>query len=118
MATKRQIEYIDILSSYPSTKVDDKKDIEDFLRSISKMSAEECSTKEAHELINLLLKRNAEYTFVCGKKAHVDKQEYNRFNLFGKTEACIHACPDPSIGGDVNNCKHFEKYASINIQEP
>jgi len=50
------------------------------------------------------------YEFICGKKAEVDTDDFNRFSVFGEIEACLHCCPDLVIAGDINNCPAFFDY--------
>lgn len=105
--TDKQKEYIKILSSYPSTKNQDEADIKSFLKRVNKSEVTLLSKKEASELIQILLKRLAEYTFPCGKKATLNKKEINCYNVLGKLEGCLHSCPDNI---DVNSCEYWEKY--------
>jgi hypothetical protein len=73
--TKKQLDYIEILSGHPSTKDADKKDMDDFLTTISKNRIQECNTKEASNPIKILIRRKVEYTFICGKKADNEQRE-------------------------------------------
>jgi len=107
--TEKQANYIDILSSYESTKVEDKQDISNFLGGLGKDDISQLSIREASDLIQLLLLRPTEYTFLCGKKAELHKQEVNSFNVLGEMEACLHGCPDENIQGDVNGCTEWKK---------
>ena len=102
--TEKQRDYIEILSSYESTKVEDETDIENFLDNLGKSDITDLSIREASDLIQLLLKRPTEYTFFCGLKAELDKSDVNKYNLFGEIDACLHECPDGKIAGDVNSC--------------
>jgi len=105
--TDKQKEYITILSSYESTKVQDEEDIRNFLKKANKTEVAHLSKKEASELIQILLKRPAEYSFPCGKKAILPKQEINCYNVLGELEGCLHSCPDNI---NVNSCAYWEKY--------
>ena len=107
LASKKQREYIELLSSYDSTKEQDKADIKDYLERVEKESVCHLLKKEANELIQILLQRPAEYTFACGKKGTLHKQDVNRYNVFGDFEGCLHACPD---GIDVNDCHYWEEH--------
>lgn len=102
--TARQREYIRILSSYPSTKEVDEADVRQYLKKVNKNEVSELSRREASELIQILLQRPTEYTFPCGKKATLPKQEVNGYNVLGWLEGCLHACPDNI---DVNNCDYL-----------
>ena len=108
--TKRQDDYIKILSDYDSTREADAKDIEVFLSGVSKQNISNLSKKEASDLIQLLLKRPVIYTLVCEKVVELEKQEVNSFHFLGEIEACLHHCPDPVFSGDVNGCKAFLDY--------
>ncbi len=108
--TVRQIEYIEILSSYEYSKKEDEKDIEDYLKDKGKENISQLSKKEASELIEILLQRPTEYTFACGKKAILHKQEVNCYHVMGDLEGCMHACPD---GIDVNNCSYWKKACAL-----
>lgn len=110
MITERQRDYIKILSSYPSTKNEDEKDIQEHLNKLDKERISDLSSKEASELIQRLLKRQSEYEYPCGKKDLLDKQDINRFNVIGEIEACMHSCPDENICGDVNSCPYWKGY--------
>lgn len=105
--TKRQLEYINILSSYQFTTKEDKADIDAYIKSCQKNTIEELTKKEGSELIQILLKRPKEYIFICGKSKILDKKEVNCFNVLGEMEACIHDCP---VGIDINDCPDFEKW--------
>ena len=105
--TTRQKEYIEILSSYDNTKKEDEADIKNYLKKVGKTSISQLSKEEANELIKILLKRPTEYTFHCGKKAILHKQEVNCYTVMGDLEGCMHACPDEKINGDVNNCPYW-----------
>lgn len=107
--TERQEEYLQILSSYEATEKEDKRDIETYLNEHNKNAINQLSKKEASELIQILLQRPTEYVFHCGKKAVLHKQEVNSFHVLGDMEGCMHACPDETIGGDVNNCPYWKK---------
>lgn len=100
--TEAQIEYIEILTH----DEEDEQIIQRFLKRVNK-PLNELNRREAHNLIQRLLTRPAEYTFVCGLKAKVSKQDYNKFKLFGELEACLHACPKMI---DVHECKPYNKY--------
>ena len=107
--TARQLEYINILSSYDYSKKEDEADIANYLEHHGKQDLSQLLKKEASELIQILLRRPSEYTFPCGKKAIFHKQEINCYNILGFMEACMHACPDERIEGDIHNCYDFEK---------
>jgi hypothetical protein len=103
-ATERQLEYIRLLSNYPDTKDKDEEDIRFFLSRQKKGKIEELIKTEASELIETLLERPVKYVFLCGKEQFLDKKDYNRYNLLGQLEACLHECET-----DVNACpKWFE----------
>ena len=104
-ATKKQREYIELLSGYDCTKEQDEADIKDYLERVGKATIFHLSKKEANELIQILLQRPTEYTFACGKKETLHKQDVNRYNVFGDFEGCLHACPD---GIDVSDCPYWE----------
>lgn len=106
-ATDKQKEYIKILSAYESTKAQDEEDIKNYLKRAGKTEVAQLSKQEASQLIQILLKRPAEYVFPCSKKATLPKQEINGYNVLGEFEGCLHACPD---GTDVNSCEYWEKY--------
>jgi len=106
--TERQAEYIKILSSYDYTEKEDEAEIANYLEQYSKQNVSQLSKREASELIQILLKRPTEYVFVCGRKAILDKREVNAFNALGYLEACLHACPNKKIQGDVNNCLDYK----------
>jgi len=108
--TERQKEYIESLSSYPSTENEDEKDIREYLNDIGKKSISELSLSEASELIQLLLKRPVEYEYPCGKREFLHKREVNCFNCLGDMEACLHCCPDEHVNGDVNGCPYWKGY--------
>lgn len=110
--TEKQADYIKILSSYEYSKKEDEADIVDFLKGHNKEKIVELSKREASELIGILLRRPTEYVFVCGKKAILPKKDVNGFNVLGCLEACLHACPDEKIGGDVNNCPYYKDQCS------
>jgi len=95
--TEKQEKYIRILSSYDSTKAEDEADIKDFLDNLGRDDISLLSVREASDLIQLLLRRPTEYTFLCGKKAELDKSEVNSYNLLGELEACSHGCPSDEI---------------------
>ena len=105
--TRRQENYIKILSSYPYTKEEDEKDIEHYLKEHGKKRVSQLSKEEASELIKTLLQRPTEYTFACGKKAILHKQEVNRYHDLGDIEGCLHACPN---GINVNDCSFWKKH--------
>ena len=95
--TERQLEYIKILSSYEYSKEDDEADIATYLKEHNKQKVTQLSKSEASDLIQLLLRRPTEYTFVCGRKAFLHKKEVNCFNVLGYLEGCLHACPNEKI---------------------
>ena len=116
--TERQRDYIKILSNYEYSKKEDEADIANYLKDHNKKDVSQLSKREASELIQILLKRPTEYTFVCGKKAILPKQEVNSYNVLGELEGCLHSCPDEKIDGDVNSCPHFlEWYRNEGMQE-
>lgn len=102
--TDRQFEYIVALSSYEATKAQDDKDIAEFLADNGVSAVSDLTIGQASDLIKVLLLRPVRYRFPCGLYAILHKEEYNRFVCLGDLEACLHACPDPKIGGDVNSC--------------
>ena len=106
-ATPKQIDYIKILSNYPDTKDKDTEDIQCFLSQNKKEKLEELTKKEASGLIQTLLKRQVKYVFLCGKEQYITKQDYNRYNLFGELEACLHECET-----DVNDCPKWKEEMS------
>ena len=108
--TEKQENYIKNLSSYEYSKKEDKKDIENYLKEHGKKSISQLSKKEASELIKILLQRPTEYTFACGKKAILHKQEVNCYHVLGDLEGCMHACPDKAVNGDVNNCPFWKEH--------
>jgi len=104
--TKRQQEYIIVLSSYESSKIEDMKDIQTYLRSVSKVNVSELSINEASELIQLLLERPVLYTSpICGVTKILMKDEYNRYEIMGAIEYCLHECTED----DVNTCSHVRR---------
>jgi hypothetical protein len=110
LITERQVEYIKVLSSYDYSKKEDEADIINYLKQQGKQNLLQLSKKEGSELIQILLKRPAEYIFPCGKKAVLHKREINCYNVLGFMEACMHACPDEGINGDIHSCSDFEKF--------
>lgn len=106
--TKKQAEYIKILSSYDYSKKEDEADIANYLKEHNKQEVPQLSKREASELIQILLRRSTEYTFVCGRKAILHKQKVNSFEVLGYLEGCLHACPNEKIKGDVNNCPDYK----------
>jgi hypothetical protein len=102
--TKKQRDYIQILSSYPSTREKDEENIQAFLKSKAKTSLKDLTVEEASKLIQILLSYPAEYVFPCGLGSYLHKKDINSYNVFGAQEGCMHTCPDKKIGGDVNNC--------------
>ena len=104
--TEKQENYIKILSSYEYSQKEDAKDIEDYLKEHGRKSISQLSKKEATELIKILLQRPTEYTFACGKKAILHKQEVNCFHVMGDLEGCMHACPD---GYSIYGCPYWEE---------
>jgi hypothetical protein len=107
--TNKQEEYIKILSSYEATKKEDEGDIAAYLKEHNKKEISQLSKKEASELIQILLQRPTEYVFLCGKKATLHKREVNCYHVLGDVEACMHTCPNSTVGGDVNNCPYWKK---------
>lgn len=103
-ATEKQIEYVRILSSYPDTKDKDAEAIRLFLAQHKKDKVEDLTKKEASALIEILLKLPIKYVFPCGTGKQVNKSDYNRYNLFGELEACLHECEV-----DVHSCRHWKK---------
>lgn len=104
--TESQENYIKILSGYADTKEKDEMDIENYLKEHDKKYISQLSVREASDLIKILLQRPAEYTFACGKKAILHKQEVNRYHTMGYLEGCLHACPDDI---DVHDCLYLKK---------
>ena len=98
--TESQKEYIQILTHNP----EDKKIIEETLSKHNKSSLDKLNRKEAHDLIQKLLEIEVEYTFPCGLKDKITKEEYNKFEIFGELEACIHSCPKNI---DIYECKYW-----------
>lgn len=109
MITEEQKDYIKRLSSYPDTKEQDEVDIENFLKECGKKTFSELSKEQGSELIKILLRRPAEYTFACGKKAILHKREANCYHVLGDLEGCMHACPDEAVS-DVNNCPYWKNH--------
>ena len=107
--TEKQKNYIKVLSSYVGTKKEDEKDIVNYLNKYQKKNISQLTKKEASELIQILLERPTEYTFICGKKGLFHKQEVNSYNVLGDIEGCLHSCPDKDINGDVNNCPYWSE---------
>ena len=107
--TEKQKGYIKRLSSYPDTKEQDEVDIQNFLKECGKKTVSELSKEQGSDLIKILLQRPAEYTFACGKKAILHKQEVNRYLEFGDLEGCMHACPDEAVS-DVNSCPYLKNH--------
>ena len=83
----------------------------------SKQNLSQLTKKEASELIKILLVRPSEYIFVCGKKAILHKKEINCYNVLGFMEACMHACPDEKIKGDIYNCFDFKKFYEAELEK-
>ena len=104
-ATPRQIEYIKLLSNYCDTKDKDAEDIQYFLSQHKKEGTDELSKAEASELIETLLKRPVKYVFPCGKEQYINKKDYNRYDMLGELEACLHECET-----DVNTCPEWEDH--------
>jgi hypothetical protein len=117
LITERQAEYIKILSSYNYSKKEDEADIINYLKQHDKQNLLQLSKKESSELIQILLKRPSEYTFPCGKKAILNKREINCYNVLGFMEACLHACPDERIKGDIHGCSDFEKFYEAELDK-
>jgi hypothetical protein len=108
-ATQRQIDYIKILSNYPDTKDKDEEDIRLFLSQQKKGRIEELTKAEASELIETLLERPVKYVFFCGKETFINKKDFNRYDILGELEACLHECQI-----DVNACpKWFEEEIEV-----
>lgn len=95
-ATYKQLEYIQILSSYDSSKNRDKKIIDGFLDRKSKINKtiENLSVTEASELIQELLKVKVQYCCLCGKEVLLDKRDINCGRVLGERELCGHHCSD------------------------
>jgi len=51
-----------------------------------------------------------EYIFICGLKADISSDEFDCYEVLGPMEACMHACPDPQIRGNLHNCPSFLDY--------
>jgi len=117
LITERQVEYIKILSSYDYSKKEDEADIVNYLKQNDKQTLLQLSKKEGSELIQILLRRPSEYIFPCGKTAILHKKEINCYNVLGFMEACMHACPDERIKGDINNCSDFEKFYETELDK-
>jgi len=105
--TENQLQYIRILSLYESTWDQDLDDIISFIVSLGKKSIKELTVDEASRLIEKLLQRPVEYTFLCGEKAMISKREYNSISVLGIMEGCMHFCPKNI---DIHQCKHFKNY--------
>lgn len=82
-----------------------------------KQTLSQLSKKEASELIQILLKRPTEYIFLCGKTAILDKQEINGYNVLGYMEACMHACPDKKIQGNLHDCPDFKEFYESELEK-
>ena len=117
LITEREVEYIKILSSYNCSKKEDEADIINYLKQHGKQNLLQLSKKEGGELIQILLKRQSEYTFPCGKKTILNKQKINCYNVLGFMEACMHACPDERINGNIHNCSDFEKFYEAELDK-
>lgn len=103
--TSRQLEYIGLLSSYFDSQDIDKKVIQRFLDFYRVERLADLTKHQASSLIDELQKnREVEYTFKCGKKRLIRKQEHNCFTKMGDLEACLHACPDDL---NVHQCKYW-----------
>lgn len=100
---KNQLDYIKVLSSYDSSKEKDNNIINEYC-SIKKKTLESLNTIEASELIEELLQVQVVYTFGCGAKKLLYKQEINRANILGKLELCLHSCP---LAINVNECEYW-----------
>lgn len=107
--TDKQLDYINILSGYTSSKEKDAKIIVDFLNTAHKNSLNDLTKKEASALIDALLKVPVEYKFPCGKKSILNKQEVNGYELLGELEACLHDCPKNI---DVHDCSYWARERS------
>jgi len=101
--TEKQLEYINILSSYVHSKYEDAKTIVEFLNERGKKSLEELTKEEALILIEKLLEIPTEYVFPCGKRKILSKRDVNCYNLLGELEACLHEC------GEVDECPYWAK---------
>lgn len=117
LITERQLEYIHILSSCDYSKKEDEADIANYLKQHGKQTLSELSKREASELIQLLLKRPAQYVFPCGETAILDKQEINGYNVLGFMEGCMHACPNKKIQGNIHGCPDFLKFYESEIEQ-
>jgi hypothetical protein len=87
------------LSGYPDTKDNDADDIQCYLLQLNKERIEELSKQEASGLIETLLERPVKYVFLCGREQFITKKDYNRYDMLGELEACLHECET-----DVNAC--------------
>ncbi len=90
--TSKQIEYIKILSNYPDTMDKDAEDIQSFLLQHKSEKIEGLTKEEASTLIKILLERPVKYVFPCKKEKQMSKSDYNRYNIIGELEACLHEC--------------------------
>ena len=64
------------------------------------------------DLCPVFLKANlSEYTFICGKKVTLTKEEWEYVNepLTSAMEVCMHKCPDKEIEGNINRCPDYLK---------
>lgn len=111
--SRAQREYIMLLSNYESTGLEDKMDIDNFLKILYVKRIEDLTKKEASALIRKLLERPVKYTFICGMEKWIQKEDYNKYTIFGEMDACVHDCPDPKINSDVNNCLAFIKWHDV-----
>ena len=102
--TKAQKEYIHILSSYPDTKDEDKKDIENFLKRVGKNSIDELTKGEAHDLINILLKRLVKYKASMWRRGLSSQTRPQQVLLFWVFEGCLHECPRRIY---IGNCSYW-----------
>ena len=91
-ATIDQLEYIKIMSSYPESKNEDARDIQNFLLRLGKLKIEELNIDEASELIQIQLNKYVKFIFPCGKEKVISKKDYNCYNVLGEVEACLHNC--------------------------
>ncbi|RLI71896.1 hypothetical protein DRO97_09415 [Archaeoglobales archaeon] len=103
--TEKQLEYIRILSSYEDTWVEDIEDIMSFLIECGKKNLKDLTKEEASKLIQKLLQRPVTYTFPCGEKRKLHKQDVNMINVLGGYfKACLSLCPK---GIDIYDCRDF-----------
>ena len=105
--TDKQLNYINILSSYDYSRKDDQKIINNFLSSKSKNNLKQLNSLEASSLIQKLLEIPTGHLLPCDTVIVLDKREVNSFHVISEIEACLHYCP---YGKDVGDCDAYHKY--------